>query len=105
AAICGIATPGIARTAEEGGSGALAEHIATDNDQAQSTASAADGAVATVVFAQAANDAVPAPGRSGAAPQAPNSAGLSASGLSAAQLAKQITNPVTDLWSLQFQFN
>ena len=34
-----------------------------------------------------------------------SSAAISASELSASELAKGITNPVTELWSLQFQFN
>jgi hypothetical protein len=39
------------------------------------------------------------------APRQPSSEVLSASDLTDQQLAKEISNPVTDLWQLQFQFN
>jgi hypothetical protein len=97
AAVSGLAIPCFAGTAVPSVSGRQICAAAADNGP-QSSASAADEGVAMAGVALA-------PGSFEATPQQPSSAGSSASELSAQQLAKQITNPVTDLWQLQFQFN
>ena len=89
AAVSGLATPCFADTA---------------------VASASDGRTSVVVADNkpritAADEGSVAPGTPETTPRRPSSAGSSASELSPQQLAKQITNPVTDLWQLQFQFN
>lgn len=79
-AVSGLATPGFADaaagTAPESGATAVAE-----------------------------SSSAQPPSSSETAPPEPRSAEASPSELSDQELAKQISNPVTDLWQLQFQFN
>ena len=109
--VSGLATPCFAETALDAASGRRTKAVVADDDRT----AAADAAIAETGAAPAPSEEgsgprppsadTPATGAPEATPRQPDSAGLSASELSAQQLAKQISNPVTDLWQLQFQFN
>lgn len=99
-AFSGLATPCFADTAVASASDGRTNAVVAD-DKPQIAAAATDEAGTAPAPSKDGSSAQPP----GATPRQPSSAGSSASELSAAELAKQITNPVTQLWSLQFQFN
>jgi hypothetical protein len=112
AAVSVLATPCFADTAVDSAAGEPTTAIVAEDD---SQAAAPDAAIAEAVAAPSLGEHgsgatppsadAPAPSADDPTPPPPESAGVSASELSAQELAKQISNPVTELWQLQFQFN
>lgn len=106
AAISTLTTPCFADTAVASASGGRTNAVVADNEpQIASAAEAVASAGAAPALSEEDSGAQPQSSDEPAPLDSKAPRQQSASELSAQQLAKQITNPVTDLWQLQFQFN